>query len=115
MRPIQNIRGVCVGFCLAAAIPVVGLGQQADPAAGIGGPLSKPLVLDAPFSADAITTVRLTLADGTRLEQTTTAHYYRDRAGRGRVEFMMDGLEAPKTLAERHIRTIVAPIADHGG
>ena len=109
MSTIQNVSRACVGFCLAVAIPMAGLGQERLPAMGVGGPLTGTPVLDAPFTADAITTVRLAFRDGTRLDQTTTAHYYRDCAGRNRVELMMDGLDAPKTLAERHIRTIVDP------
>jgi hypothetical protein len=66
-------------------------------------------VLDAPFTADAITTVRLTVQDGTHLNQTTTAHYYRDSAGHVRVELVMNGLDPPHTSAERHIRTILDP------
>jgi hypothetical protein len=57
-----------------------------------------PLVLDAPFEADAITTARLTLQDGTRLNQSTTARYYRDRAGHVRVELLMEGLRWTFTL-----------------
>jgi hypothetical protein len=67
-------------------------------------------VAGAPFSADAITSVRLRLTDGSTLEQTTTARYYRDSAGRVRVELLMDGLPPPRTLAERHIRTFVRPV-----
>lgn len=112
MRTTQVVRTVCVGLCLAVTVPIVGFGQRQDPARQSGGPLTGPPVLDAPFWADAITTVRLTLPDGSRLEQSTTARYYRDRTGRGRVELMMDGLKAPSTTAERHIRTIVSPAPD---
>jgi hypothetical protein len=46
-------------------------------------------MLDAPFSADAVMTVKLALAGGAeRFETTTTARYYRDRQGRSRVEFV---------------------------
>jgi hypothetical protein len=45
-------------------------------------------VRDSPFSAIATTTVRGTLGDGTRIDQSTTARYYRDRAGRVRIEQM---------------------------
>jgi hypothetical protein len=34
-----------------------------------------PVVTDAPFSADATTTVTQVLGDGTRIEQTTTARF----------------------------------------
>jgi hypothetical protein len=62
-----------------------------------------------PFSADASTTVHAILSDGTRLDQTTTDRYYRDSTGRVRIERHMEGLPAPKTRSERHIRTVVAP------
>ena len=54
--------------------------------------LAGPVVTDAPFSADATTTVTQMLGDGTRIEQTTTARFYRDRAGRVRREQTILGL-----------------------
>jgi hypothetical protein len=66
---------------------------------------------NAPFSAEAVTTANQILRNGTRLEQTTTARYYRDGAGRVRVELLMDGLRAAKTMSERHIRLTVCPMA----
>jgi len=66
----------------AVAIPVA-LVAEIQPSAG---PFSGSFVQDAPFSAIATTAVHQTLADGERVEQTTTARYYRDRAGRVRVE-----------------------------
>lgn len=56
--------------------------------------LAGPLVTDAPFSADATTTVTQILGDGTRIEQTTNARFYRDRAGRVRREQTILGLGA---------------------
>jgi hypothetical protein len=50
-----------VAWLWLAALGRVDAGQQ--PLAG--GPLTGPPVLDAPFSADATTTVRQTLPDGT--------------------------------------------------
>jgi len=57
-------------------------------------PLSGPIVTNAPFSADAVTTVTQVLSDGTRIEQTTTAKFYRDSAGRVRSEQTVLGLGA---------------------
>src|SRR4051794_23206235 len=94
MKTTSSVRRLCIGLCLATAIPAIGVGQVHDVAEGIGGPLSGLPVRDAPFSADATTTARLTLRDGTRVDQTTTARYYRDSVGRVRVEFKMDGLPA---------------------
>src|SRR5688572_6185952 len=57
-------------------------------------PLSGPVVTNAPFSADAVTTVTQVLSDGTRIEQSTTAKFYRDSAGRVRSEQTVLGLGA---------------------
>lgn len=74
-----------------------------------GGPLTGPAVLDAPFSADATTTVRQTLPDGTRVERTGIARYFRDRTGRVRIEHMIAGLDPLNSVPKGQIRTIIAP------
>jgi hypothetical protein len=56
--------------------------------------MTGPVVTDAPFSADATTTVTQVLGDGTRIEQRTTARFYRDRIGRVRREQTILGLGA---------------------
>ena len=94
---------------LALALGATALGQVNLPSESIGGPLTGSPVVGAPFSADATTTVRATLGDGTRLDQSTTDRYYRDSAGRVRVEKPMAGFPAPATMSERHIRTIIDP------
>jgi hypothetical protein len=117
MKIMRNVWRVCVGVILAAATPMVGAWQEPpwqEPADGIGGPLTQSSVLNAPFSADAITTTRLSFSDGTTLAQSTTARYYRDRIGRARVEFLMNGLAPATTRFERHIRTIVRPDPNTG-
>jgi hypothetical protein len=111
--------GVCVWVYLAVAVPAVAAaqGRQANPgdpardaerlrefervvlATTRGTPfttdvLAGPIVTDAPFSADATTTVTQVLGDGTRIEQTTTARFFRDRAGRVRREQTILGLGA---------------------
>ena len=58
-----------------------------------GGPLTDAVVPNAPFSADAVTTVTQTLGDGTKIEQRTTAKWYRDSAGRVRREQTVIGLD----------------------
>jgi hypothetical protein len=103
--------------CLTAALPAVALGQgrqappspptpdtfralervyeqtlRATPAAT--DVLTGPVVTDAPFSADATTTVTQILGDGTRIEQSTTARFFRDRIGRVRREQTILGLGA---------------------
>ena len=109
---MRSVR-VCVWICLALGLPAGAAAQGRQ--AGTGDPdrareferlatvmsrsnpftsdvLAGPVVPDAPFSADATTTVTQTLGDGTRIEQTTTARFYRDRAGRVRREQTILGL-----------------------
>ena len=106
------ISRVCIGACIVAAMPAPAGAQTrggANPAERVlegqrfylngqelrlstNDPLTGPLVTDAPFSADATTTVTQTLGDGTRIEQNTTARFYRDRAGRVRREQTILGL-----------------------
>src|SRR5687768_15773898 len=57
------------------------------------GALSDAVFANAPFSADAVTTVTQTLSDGTKIEQRTTARWYRDSAGRVRREQTVIGLD----------------------
>ena len=57
------------------------------------GALSDAVVANAPFSADAVTTVTQTLGDGTKIEQRSTARWYRDSAGRVRREQTVIGLD----------------------
>jgi hypothetical protein len=98
-----------IALAFATTLAATAFGQVKVPAESIGGPLSSAPVLGAPFSADAATTVHALLSDRTRLDQTTTDRYYRDSTGRVRIERHMEGLPAPKTRSERHIRTIVVP------
>jgi hypothetical protein len=60
---------VCAVLALAAACAATVVGQGRFPDESIGGPLTRPSVSGAPFSADATTTVHATLGDGTRLDQ----------------------------------------------
>jgi len=71
---------------------------------GPGDVFNGPIVTDAPFSADAITTVTQILGDGTRIETTTTAKFFRDRAGRVRREQTIVGLGAAS--AASNVQTI---------
>jgi len=84
--------------------------RSGEPAGGINRRSAKRApVPGVPFSADATTILHAILGDGTRLDQTTTDRYYRDSTGRVRIERHMEGLAAPKTLAVRHFRTLIAP------
>lgn len=69
----------------------------------VGGPFTTPPVPDAPFSADATTTVEKTLENGRRIDISNTARHYRDREGRVRVEQAIiaagqSGSGAPATI-----------------
>jgi hypothetical protein len=114
MKPVR----LCLWVCVIAALPVVAFGQgrQAPPNPPNPADLSRelervysqtlratpaatdvltgPVVTDAPFSADATTTVTQILGDGTRIEQSTTARFFRDRIGRVRREQTIIGLGA---------------------
>jgi hypothetical protein len=108
MRTNKIICLLSLWICLAA-IPIVTSGQESTPVDEVGGPLTGRELPDAPFTADATTTFRGTLGDGTHLDLSTTARYYRDRMGRARVELMVTGFGEPRTMGERLMRTIVAP------
>ncbi len=99
----------CLLLSLALSAPSLLLAQHTM----IGGPLSGPMpFLNAPFSAEAVTTVRQKPRSGTPLEQSTTARYYRDSFGRVRIELLMEGLPPPKTAAERHMRLTIYPMTE---
>ncbi len=71
-----------------------------------------PLVTGAPYSADGITTLKLKLFDGTRIERKVTARFYRDSAGRIRREQTIMGLAALNPSDESPmVVTIVDPVA----
>src|SRR5688572_7472252 len=86
-----------VGF--AMCVPLAAQDRRAvrifTPTSGLQatGALSDAVFPNAPFSADAITTVTQTLGDGTKIEQRTTARWYRDSAGRVRREQTVIGLD----------------------
>ena len=88
--------------CLAALAMTVsvvaqerGGGRGAPAAARVqtDGPLTDNIVANVPFSAEAVTTVTQTLADGTKIEQRTTTKWYRDSVGRVRREQTVIGLD----------------------
>ena len=60
---------------------------------GLAASLNERVIANAPFSADATTTVTQTLGDGTKIEQRTTAKWYRDSTGRVRREQTVIGLD----------------------
>ena len=73
----------------------------------------EPIVKGAPYSGEGLTTVKLTMFDGTRMERTVTARFYRDSEGRVRREQTVLGLEALDPNKDvRATVTIVDPVAD---
>jgi hypothetical protein len=106
MEMMRWLTRVSVCICLAG-IPSSASGQEASPSEPIGGPLTGPPVLGAPFSAEATTTIIRTLDGRSRQHLTTTARYFRDSAGRVRVEQSPGA--TPRTLSERHIGITVDP------
>jgi len=114
---VRVVAWVCVVTCFALdALTASAQGRRTGgPAAATGqfipfdrrntDPLAGPVVSSAPFSADATTSVVQTLGDGTRIEQKSTAKYYRDGSGRVRREQTVLGLENLNAAAAT--RTII--------
>jgi hypothetical protein len=76
-------------------------------------PEQEPIVKGAPYSGEGTTTVKLTMYDGTKLERTVTANFFRDSQGRVRREQMVMGLEALDPNKDvRAVVTIIDPVAD---
>src|SRR5437763_1516006 len=69
---------------IVAALAAPANGQ--DSVARLGGPFSRVLVVDAPFSAEATTRIQEVFPDGTARLHTVTARYYRDSQGQVRAE-----------------------------
>jgi hypothetical protein len=99
-----------VGLWLVLAVAP----NATTPQEEFGGPFSGRIVRDVPFSAEARTTVRQTLPDGRQIERIGIARYYRDGAGRIRVEHVLSGLDPLNTAAKGQVRTIIDPDAGDG-
>lgn len=97
---------------VAATISMTGTGQGSDTIDTVGGPLTGPPVLGAPFSANATTTLTWALDDGTPRQQSATARYYRDAVGRVRVEQIVFAEDGPNPTATR--TTFITIDADPG-
>ncbi len=96
---------LCLG--VAMALPLAPHAQQNRSSEDIGNPLTGPPVRGAPFSAEATTTVQQTLRDGTRIDRAATARYYRDGAGRVRVEQPTIRSKSPNRAARNQIRITI--------
>ena len=71
---------------LLAILILVSTSTKAQEFAHLGGPFSRQVVLNAPFSADATMTVRETSLDNTVRMRSVTARYFRDSRGQVRAE-----------------------------
>jgi hypothetical protein len=98
------VGAIGVPACLVVASAASPLAERSTR----GGPVTDTPVVGVPFSATATTTVRQTLRDGTRVERTGTARYYRDRAGRVRVEQSVGG-HASGAASDRAVRITIGP------
>src|SRR5262245_60904767 len=67
-----------------------------------------PVVRGAPYSGEGVTTTTQTLADGTHIERTVRARFYRDSEGRTRREQTILGMGA---LGESQAVSIVDPVS----
>jgi hypothetical protein len=94
-----------IGLLVALAVAP----GASSPPEEFGGPFSGRIVRGVPFSAEARTTVRQTLPDGRQVERIGIARYYRDSAGRIRVEHVVSGLDPLNTTAKGQVRTIIDP------
>lgn len=76
--------------------------------------VAAPTVKGAPFSGEGVVSLKLTLFDGTKIERTVPAKYYRDSQGRVRREQTITGL-APLMLSGdlERVVTIVDPVAGY--
>jgi hypothetical protein len=109
MKSLQRVALARAALCLAAAASTADA-QTIDFLSSTN--VSAPIVLNAPFSGEGMTTVSQTLADGTRIERTTSSKFYRDSGGRVRHEQTIMGLAALDPSRESEILvTIVDPYA----
>jgi hypothetical protein len=92
--------GMLLAIIAVLAAPAKG---QYDRSMAAGGPFSRVPVLNAPFSAEAKTTVRLALPDGTVRTHTVTARYYRNSQGHVRAE--LDTPWGPYVILKAEIHT----------
>ena len=80
-RALISRTGIILAIVAALAAPASG-----QDFARLGGPFSRVVVLNAPFSAEATTRVQELSPDGTARLHTVTARYYRDSQGQVRAE-----------------------------
>jgi len=81
---MKNIHGTCAALVLA--LSAVGMAQDDTVSDAIGGPLTGPTVIGAPFSANAVATLVRQPSDALPRELFTTLRFFRNAAGAVRVE-----------------------------
>jgi len=90
-------------LAIIAVLAAPANGQQYDRSEAAGGPFSDVPILNAPFSAEARTTARQALPDGTVREHIVTARYYRNSQGHVRAE--LDTPWGPYVILKAEIHT----------
>ena len=119
----SSVRLSCILACMFLAAAVAAAqgrrgGPGTQPVTAIAplpsDPLNGPVVTNAPYSGDAVTTVIQILGDGTRIEQRTEARFYRDSAGRIRREQTILGLPALNQTAPPQTLVTIDPTPDDG-
>jgi hypothetical protein len=110
---VTTIQRNAVSCALACLFTAVAAGARAQTLDFLNnGVPTGPIVTGAPYSAEGVTTVKVKLFDGTRIERTVTARFYRDSAGRIRREQTIVGLAAVDPANESPmVVTIVDPVA----
>ena len=97
------LRKSAAGFAAAGVLALAaGLGAQSPPRERPGGArflgaqagAAGRVVRNAPYSADLITEITQSLADGNRIHQVSVSRVYRDGQGRTRTEQSLSGLNA---------------------
>ena len=110
MTSIQRSGLSCALACLISAV-AAGAGAQNLDFLSNDTPIG-PVVPGVPYSGEGVTTLKLKLFDGTRIERKVTARFYRDSAGRIRREQTIIGLAALNPSNESPmVVTIVDPVA----
>lgn len=108
MRYQHRPRPYSIAFVLAACLVAPVAVQTSDFPRQLP---QDPIVTGAPYSADQITTVRLTTF-GTPIENQVVARIYRDSAGRVRREQAVGGIETPGSSDRSELVVIIVdPVA----
>ena len=114
MRYTDLVRQRARRLFVIALVTVVAVSTPRAQSGVFGKKPSEPVVAGAPYSAEAVTTLKLTMFDGTKFDQTLTAKMFRDSAGRMRHEQTISGLGGldPSGQALLNIIVIVDPVGN---